>query len=73
MQSLPAASALYFVYCLVWPQALLRIARFRPRFWATFLPGLSTVPAALFVMFLTFRASKTKSRLSELTSARLVW
>lgn len=39
------------------PQPLREISRFSPAFWATFLPGTSTVPLAERVMLLIFRSS----------------
>jgi hypothetical protein len=49
--------ALYSHIDLIWCGAMSRIDRFKPAFWATFLPGSSIVPAADAVIFLTFKSS----------------
>jgi hypothetical protein len=54
------------------PGAVSRIARFRPAFCLTFLPGFSAVPLAEAVIFLIDTSSVT-IRLCPATSFAVVW
>ncbi len=61
MQSFPCRRALYCKNTFVWPHVDARMLRLSPAFCRTFLPGSSTVPLALAVMFLTLSVSNTNS------------
>ena len=53
------SAALYSSICFRAAQPVWRMTRFKPAFWRTFVPGLSVVPLALFVMPLVFSFSMT--------------
>ena len=54
-----SSAALYSSICFRAAQPVWRMTRFKPAFWRTFVPGLSVVPLALFVMPPVFSFSMT--------------